>query len=119
MIDSSTRAGPRRWPRGQKFTISLSGLRADEAYRAAVLAARTAGRSALEAAVAAWAAPFGVAPGDGVVLGELRSQRRGLGELAEALEGCGIDAKEVRAAVDRLVGAGLVDAVPLASQLGA
>jgi hypothetical protein len=111
--------GARRWPRGQKFTISVSGLRADDAYRAAVLQARASGRTALDAAVAAWAAPLGVSPGDGVVLGELRTTRRGLSDLAEGLEACGIEPKEVRAAVDRLVTAGLVDPVPLASQLGA
>jgi hypothetical protein len=112
-----TREG-RRWPRGQKFTISTSGLRADDAYRAAVLTARAAGRSALDAALAAWATPHGVLPGDGVVLGELRATRRGLSELARTVEACGIEEREVRAAVDRLVTAGLVDAVPLASQVG-
>ncbi len=111
--------GARRWPRGQKFTISLSGLRADDAYRAAVLEARASGRTALDAAVAAWAKPLGIAPGDGVVLGEVRARRRGLADLAEALEACGIEAKEVRAGVDRLVTAGLVDPVPLASQVDA
>jgi hypothetical protein len=99
--------------------MSLSGLRADEGYRAAVAVARTAGRSALDQATAAWATPHGVAAGDGVVLGELRTARRGLGDLAEALAGCGIDAKQVRDAIDRLVAAGLVDPVPLASQVGA
>jgi hypothetical protein len=109
----------RRWPRGQKFSISSSGLPAEEAYRAAVLGARSAGRAALDAALDAWARPHGIRPGDGVVLGEIRRERRGLADLASALEGCGIEAREVREAVDRLVAAGLVDPVPLASQIGA
>ena len=117
MTDPSQPSG-RRWPRGQKFTISHSGLPADEAYRAAVLGARSAGRAALDAALDAWARPHGVRPGDGVVLGELRAERRGLADLARALEGCGIEPSEVREAVDRLVAAGLVDPVPLASQVG-
>ena len=117
-MDRTSSTSPRRWPRGQKFTISLSGLRADEAYRAAVLNARASGRAALEAAVANWAVPYGVRPGDGVVLGELRSERRGLSDLASKLEECGIEAAEVRTAVDRLVSAGLVEPIPLASQLG-
>jgi|SRR5512138_105363 hypothetical protein len=118
-MDGTSSTAPRRWPRGQKFSISLSGLRADEAYRAAVLTARAAGRAALEAAVAGWAGPYGVRAGDGVILGELRSERRGLPDLARTLEECGIEAAEVRTAIDRLVTAGLVEPVPLASQLGA
>ncbi len=109
-----------RWARGQKFTLSAAGRTAEEAYRAAVLEARGAGRSALEAALAAWAAPHPpVQPGDGVLLGELKAKPPGLTELARALEGAGIEAAEVRAALGRLVAAGLVELVPLASQLAA
>lgn len=118
MTDPTAPPG-RRWPRGQKFSISHSGLSAEDAYRAAVLGARSAGRAALESALEAWARPHGVRPGDGVVLGELRAERRGISDLSRALEGCGIDPREVREAVDRLVAAGLVDALPLASQIGA
>jgi hypothetical protein len=118
MTDPSAPNG-RRWPRGQKFSISIPGLSADETYRRAVLGARSAGRTALEAALEDWARPHGVRAGDGVVLGELRAERRGLADLSRALEGCGIEPREVREAVDRLVAAGLVDALPLASQLGA
>jgi hypothetical protein len=118
MTDPSSPSG-RRWPRGQKFSLSLSGASAEEAYRSAVLGARSAGRAALEGALEAWARPHGIRPGDGVVLGELRAGRRGLADLSRALEECGIEPREVRAAVDRLVAAGLVDALPLASQLGA
>ncbi|HSN92787.1 MAG TPA: hypothetical protein VLS93_16260 [Anaeromyxobacteraceae bacterium] len=118
MTDPSPPPG-RRWARGQKFTISLSGLPADEARRAAVLEARSAGRAALDAALETWARPHGIRPGDGVVLGELRAERRGLAELARVLEGCGIGPREVREAIDRLVAAGLVEPVPLASQVGA
>src|SRR5512142_2202774 len=99
-----------RWARGQKFTLSPAGVTAEEAYRAAVLAARGAGRTALEAALAAWAAPHPpVLPGDGVLLGELKAKPPGLSELARALEAAGIEAAEVRAALGRLVAAGLVE----------
>ena len=111
-------ARPKRWPRGQKFTLSTSGQDAEEAYRVAVAEARGVGRSALDHALAAWAAPRQIEPGDGVLLGELRGQRRGLSDLSSSLESCGIAAGEVRAAIDRLVEARLVDPVPLASQLG-
>jgi hypothetical protein len=109
---------PKRWPRGQKFTLSAAGAAAEEAYRAAVAAARASGRAALDAALLAWAAPLGVQPGDGVVLSELRAARRGIGELSRALEEAGIAPDEVRAAIERLVASGAVTPVPLASQLG-
>lgn len=118
-VGSSPSAAPRRWPRGQKFATSAAGQGAEDAYRAAVLSARASGRAALDAALAAWAAPLGVEPQDGVVLGELRAKPRGLGDLADALLECGIDAAAVRAAIDRLFTAGLAEPVPLASQLGA
>ncbi len=102
--------GP-RWPRGQKFTLSLSGREAHETHRAAVLSARGLSRSSLDAALAAWAVPRKVEPGDGVLLGELLDRPRGLPDLTRALEAAGASAAEVRAAVGRLVGAGLVDPV--------
>jgi hypothetical protein len=107
----------KRWPRGQKFTLSAAGAEAEEAYRTAVLGSRSSGRSALESALSAWAAPRRVAPGDGVLLAELSGKRVGLPQLVDALEPTGIPADEVRAAVARLVEAGIVDAVPLGSQL--
>lgn len=112
------KSSPKRWPRGQKFTLSPAGEAAELAHRDAVNGARSSGRAALQAALAAWAAPLSVQGTDGVVLGELRGQKRGLNELARALEDAGIEAAEVKAAVDRLVAAGLAEPVPLASQLG-
>jgi len=108
--------GP-RWPRGQKFILSPTGTAAEESHRSAVVAARGGGRAALETALAAWASPLSVAPGDGVLLGQLREKPRGIAELAELLEDSGIAVAEVRAAVDRLVRGGLVELVPLASQV--
>lgn len=108
---------PKRWPRGQKFTLSTAGVAAELAHREAVNGARSSGRAALQAALAAWAEPLGVQGGDGVLLVELRGQKKGLNELARALEDTGIEPAEVKAAVDRLVLAGLAEPVPLASQL--
>jgi hypothetical protein len=109
----------KRWPRGQKFTLSTSGAEAEEAYRRAVTEARGAGRTALESALAAWAEPLRLAPGDGVVLAELSGKRVGLASLCEALEPSGIVPEEVRASVGRLVDAGIVEPIPLASQQAA
>jgi hypothetical protein len=117
MLDE--KPSPKRWPRGQKFTVSDAGLEVEESYRATVGEARSSGRSALEAALAAWAGPRNLSPGDGVVLSELRGKRLGLSDLCRGLETAGIEPDEVRAAVGRLVTAGAVQPLPLASQLGA
>jgi len=103
--------GP-RWPRGQKFLLSLAGREACEAHRQAVIAARGLSRAALDAALAAWAAPRQVQAGDGVLLGEMIDGPRGLPELTRAFEHAGTSAAEVRASLSRLVDAGLVDAIP-------
>jgi hypothetical protein len=109
--------GRRRFARGQKFTLSAAGLDAAGEYRDAVANARSSGRQALEAALAAWAEPRRVAPGDGVILAELSGKPVGLSRLFESLESSGLGAEEVRAAVGRLLDAGIVELVPLASQL--
>jgi hypothetical protein len=109
--------GRRRFARGQKFTLSAAGLDAATEYRSAVTGARTSGRQALEAALVAWAEPRRVSPGDGVILAELSGKPVGLGKLCEQLETSGVEAEEVRAAVGRLVDAGIVELVPLASQV--
>jgi hypothetical protein len=115
MLQAKSSDGP-RWPRGQKFTLSLAGREAHEAHRTAVLSARGLSRAALDAALAAWAAPRQVEPGDGVLLGELLDRPRGLSDLTRALEDTGASAPEVRAAVARLVSAGLVDPVAAVRQ---
>ncbi|HYS80446.1 MAG TPA: hypothetical protein VEM76_07025 [Anaeromyxobacteraceae bacterium] len=114
MLESLKPRAGKRWPRGQKFVMSERGLAADTSYREAVQTARAQGRSALDAAQRSWAEPLRVDPVDGVVLGELRGGRKSIADLARALEDCGTSAVEVKAAVDRLTEAGLVDPVPAA-----
>ncbi len=117
MLTTKPEDGRKRFARGQKFTVSGPGSEAAEAYRAVVQTARSSGRAALEAALVAWADPRGLKPGDGVVLSELTGKPVGLSRLAEALEPSGMTAEEIRAGVGRLVDAGMVALVPLASQL--
>lgn len=119
MLESKPAPGTKRWPRGQKFTVSDTGLELDEAYRAAVTHARASGRAALDSALAGWAGPRGLAPGDGVVLAELKGKRLGLPDLCRNLDSSGIAPDEVRAALGRLVAAGAVQPLPLASQVDA
>jgi len=115
MLESLKPRAGKRWPRGQKFVMSERGLTAETSYREAVQTARAQGRATLDTAQRAWAEPLGVDPVDGVVLGELRGGRKSIAELAHALEDCGTSAVEVKAAVDRLTEAGLVDPVPVAA----
>ncbi len=103
----------KRWPRGQKFSVSSSGAAAEEAYRSAVLGARASGRATLDAALATWAAPRGLQPADGVILAELAGKRLGLSDLCARLEDAGIAPEDVRAGISRLVAAGIVEPVPL------
>jgi hypothetical protein len=114
--DAHLLVAPKRWPRGQKFTLSAVGLEAEAAHREVVNGSRSSGRTALLAALTAWAEPLRVLPGDGVVLTELRGQKKGLNDLCRALEDTGIEPAEVKATVDRLVLAGLAEPLPLASQ---
>ncbi len=111
MFSGKLNAGP-RWPRGQKFSLSLAGREAQEAHRTAVLSARGQSRAALDAALSAWAAPRQVEPSDGVLLGELLERTRGLPDLTRSLEASGASGAEIRAALGRLVAAGLVEAIP-------
>jgi len=118
MLESLKPRSGKRWPRGQKFVLSTAGVAAESAYREAVQSARAQGRSALDAAQLAWATPHHIAPTDGVVLGELRNVRKSIAEIAKGLEDCGTSAAEVKAAVDRLTDAGLVEPAPVSSQVG-
>jgi hypothetical protein len=110
--------GRKRWARGQKFTLSAAGAAAELEYQNAVTGARSSGRTALEAALIAWATPLGLGAGDGVILAELSGKRVGFSAICEALETSGMQPDEVRAAIGRLADAGIVELVPLASQLG-
>jgi hypothetical protein len=115
MLETLKSRGGKRWPRGQKFGLSDRGIEAESAYRDAVAAARSSGRSALEQAQQQWAAPLGVQPQDGVILAQIRAGRRSIAEVARSLEDCGTTAADVKAAIDRLTDALLVDASPVAA----
>lgn len=113
LLGKPSTPGAKRWPRGQKFSLSSSGAAAEEAYRSAVLGSRSSGRATLDAALAAWAAPRGVQPSDGIILAELAGKRLGVAELSDALENAGIVPEDVRAGLSRLVAAGIVEPLPL------
>ncbi len=111
MLESLKPRGGKRWPRGQKFLISPTGVAAEAEYREAVQHARAQGRGALESAQQGWSAPRGLAPIDGVVLGEVRTGRKSIADVARALEDCGTTQVEVKDAIDRLAATGLIEPV--------
>lgn len=101
-----------RWPRMQRFQLSAIGTEAEAAYQAAVKSSHNrGGREAFDQAVATWAAPLGVQPGDGVFLSELRISVQTLTELVECLVSCGTTKSEATAALDRLLSAKLAELV--------
>lgn len=111
IFDRGDRTG-RRWPRGQKFCLSPSGVDAEARYQAALRACREiGGRAAFDQATGAWAASLGLQPGDGAYLAELRSSQRSMVELVELLDDCGATTGEAKAALDRLLNANLAEPV--------
>jgi len=116
---SSLNSSPSRWPRGQRFVLSVRGAEVEASYRAAIQEVRALGREALELAEKRWAGPLGLEAWDGVILSELRPGKRSLPDLARALEVCGTSAKQLRDSVDRLVAKGMVEPTPLLRESGA
>ena len=119
MLESLKPRGGKRWPRGQKFVLSVAGVEAEAAYRDAIAAARAQGRTALEASQRTWAEPLRVEPSDGVVLGELRGGKKSIGDIARGLEDCGVTPAEVKSAIDRLTDAALVEPAALPAEAAA
>lgn len=116
MLSAWKRDAPKRWPRGQKFTLTETGAAAEAAYRDAVASSRASGRAVLDGALAAWAGPLGLAPKDGIVLAELRGRKAGVSQLASGLEGADFALDDVRAAIGRLVAAAMVEPLAAPSQ---
>jgi hypothetical protein len=101
-----------RWPRGQKFRLTALGQEVETRYQQVLQGARQAGgRVAFDEATKAFAAPLAIQPGDGAFLGELKAEPRTIVELMELLQDGGATKAEVKAALDRLIAAKLVEPV--------
>ena len=103
----------RRWPPRQRIHLTPEGDVARGAYQALVREAREQqlAADALEAQLSSWAGKLGVRASDGVLLDEL-AKPLSVNELALAVEACGQRPADVKAGVDRLYGAGLVQPPP-------
>lgn len=99
----------RRWPPRQRIHLTPEGEAARAAYVQLVQDGRAQGLSSadLEAKLTGWAGALGVRASDGVLLDEL-AKPLSVNELSRAVEACGQRGPEVKAGVDRLYGAGLV-----------
>ncbi|MBZ4422457.1 hypothetical protein [Myxococcus sp. RHSTA-1-4] len=105
-----------RYGRAQKFRLSPKGAEATASYAAMIEAAKSGtGRSQFDAARATWGASLGLAADDGLFLGEFASGERTVAETARNLEGCGTPAKEVKAAIERLLKLGMLEPLPAAA----
>lgn len=95
--------------------LSAKGAEAEESYRMGVVASRAVdGRASFDAARAAWAAPLGIEPEDGVYLCEIRQGPIRLEQIVQALEACDKTRQDTVAALERLFDAGLVEIVDAA-----
>ena len=102
-----------RFKRTQRFRLSLKGSEAAAAYAVMIEEARSGtGRAQFEAARAAWGGPRGLATDDGLFLLEFKEHDRTLTEASRSLDSCGTTAKEVKAAVERLLECGMLEPVP-------
>lgn len=108
----------RRWPPRQRIHLTPEGKVAQAAYQALVRTARESNlvTAELESSLANWAGQLGIRASDGVLLDELGAKALSVNELARAVEACGQRGPEVKAGVDRLYGAGLVQPPPQPEQ---
>lgn len=98
-----------KWARTARFAMGPTGIDAEAAYRASVVASRhEAGRASYDAARAEWARTYSLEPDDGVYLGQLHDGPATVSDIVEALEACGKTRDDALAALGRLVDAGLV-----------
>jgi len=102
-----------RYGRSQKFRLSEKGNEAVKAYEVTIAAARSGhGRAEFDAARKAWSTPRGLAPEDAQYLVEFGAAGRTLKEAADGLRDCGTTPKDVKDATERLIGFGMLEAVP-------
>ena len=102
-----------RFGRTQKFRLSPKGAEAMTAYSAMIESAKQgSGRAQFDAARAAWGTSLGLQAEDGLFLVEFGEGGKTIPEAARNLEGCGTGAKEIKAAVERLMKLGMLEPVP-------
>jgi hypothetical protein len=100
-----------RFGRSQKFRLSAKGNEAVSAYTLLVEKSRAGmGRAQFDAGRSDWSGPRGLTSEDGLFLVEFGVGERTISEVTRNLEDCAT-AKEVKAAVERLLGCGMLEPV--------
>lgn len=103
-----------RFGRAQKFRLSMKGSEAVSAYTLMVEKSRAGmGRAQFDAARNEWSAPRGITSEDGLYLVEFGMGERTVNEVTRNLEDCATS-REVKAAVERLLGCGMLEPAPAA-----
>jgi hypothetical protein len=101
-----------RFGRAQKFRLSPKGTEAVSAYTLLIEKSRAGmGRTQFDAVRVEWSAPRGIGSDDGLFLVEFGMGDRTVSEVTRDLEDCAT-AREVKAAVERLIGCGMLEPVP-------
>ncbi len=104
-----------RFGRAQKFRLSPKGSEAAASYALMIEGAKEGtGRAQFDAARSAWGSSLGLAAEDGLYLVEFGEAARTIPEAVQNLESCGTTAKEVKAAVERLLKHGMLEPLPSA-----
>lgn len=99
-----------RFGRAQKFRLSSRGNEAVSAYALIVEKSQAGmGRAQFDAARGDWSGPRGLTSEDGLFLVEFGVERT-ISEVTRSLEDCA-SPKEVKAAVERLLGCGMLEPV--------
>jgi hypothetical protein len=105
--------GKVRFRRAQKYRLSAKGAEAVAAYATVIEGAQSGtGRACFDAARQAWSEPRGLTSEDGLFLGEFGGGDKTLAEATRSLESCGTSPRELKAAVERLLGCGMLEPVP-------
>lgn len=101
-----------RFGRAQKFRLSPKGNEAVSAYTLLVEKSRAGlGRAQFDTARSEWSVPRGITSEDGLYLVEFGTGDRTITEVTRNLEDCA-SAREIKAAVERLLGCGMLEPVP-------
>ena len=105
-----------RFGRAQKFRLTSKGNEAVSAYTLMIEKSRAGmGRARFDEARSTWSGPRGITPEDGLFLVEFGMGERTISEVTRDLEDCA-SPKEVKAAVERLLGCGMLEPVPAPAQ---
>ncbi len=101
------------WKPRQQFRVTPGGRGAIERYREVVQTAQQANepRPALDRAKSEWAEGLKLRASDGILLEDLATGHTSLAEMQETLDACSLTLRDARGTIDRLVAAGLIEAL--------